>query len=108
MHYLCHWSDHCFGCENLSGCKFGTLRRKIHACPVSTTPFTLTAAALQVPPKGVLSDHELCTVLGERVLRDHGSSVDAAIAGALCLGVVHPHVSGVGGYVTDVLWTGSP
>lgn len=25
--------------------------------------------------------------------------MDAAIAGALCLGVVHPHVSGVGGYV---------
>ncbi|XP_075316084.1 glutathione hydrolase 7-like [Odontesthes bonariensis] len=50
-----------------------------------------------VLPKGVLSDHELCTALGEGVLRDHGSSVDAAIAGALCLGVVHPHVSGVGG-----------
>lgn len=25
--------------------------------------------------------------------------MDAAIASALCLGVVHPHVSGVGGYV---------
>ncbi|XP_069008781.1 glutathione hydrolase 7-like [Embiotoca jacksoni] len=48
--------------------------------------------------RGVLvSDHELCTALGQRVLYDGGSSVDAAIAGALCLGVVHPHVSGVGG-----------
>ncbi|XP_067360330.1 glutathione hydrolase 7-like [Channa argus] len=47
---------------------------------------------------GVLvSDHERCTALGQRVLSDHGSSVDAAIAAALCLGVVHPHVSGVGG-----------
>nr|XP_004571956.1 glutathione hydrolase 7 [Maylandia zebra] len=45
----------------------------------------------------LFSDHERCTALGHRVLRDGGSSVDAAIAGALCLGVVHPHVSGVGG-----------
>uniref|UniRef100_A0A8C2ZGV4 Glutathione hydrolase n=1 Tax=Cyclopterus lumpus TaxID=8103 RepID=A0A8C2ZGV4_CYCLU len=43
------------------------------------------------------SDHERCTALGQTVLRDGGSSVDAAIAAALCLGVVHPHVSGVGG-----------
>ncbi|XP_070708475.1 glutathione hydrolase 7-like [Pempheris klunzingeri] len=48
--------------------------------------------------KGVLvSDHESCTALGQRVLHDRGSSVDAAIAAALCLGVMHPHVSGVGG-----------
>ncbi|XP_039467806.1 glutathione hydrolase 7 isoform X4 [Oreochromis aureus] len=45
----------------------------------------------------LFSDHERCTALGHRVLRDGGSSVDAAIASALCLGVVHPHVSGVGG-----------
>ncbi|KAM7423232.1 hypothetical protein PAMA_011000 [Pampus argenteus] len=48
--------------------------------------------------KGVLvSDHERCTALGQRVLDDRGSSVDAAIAATLCLGVVHPHVSGIGG-----------
>ncbi|XP_042356737.1 glutathione hydrolase 7-like [Plectropomus leopardus] len=45
----------------------------------------------------VVSDHERCTALGQIVLRDGGSSVDAAITAALCLGVVHPHVSGVGG-----------
>ncbi|KAM4582602.1 glutathione hydrolase 7-like [Fundulus diaphanus] len=47
--------------------------------------------------KGVVSDHERCTALGEKVLQDRGSSVDAAIVGALCLGIVHPHGSGVGG-----------
>lgn len=52
--------------------------------------------------KGVsASDHKRCTALSQRVLHDGGSSVDAAIAAALCLGVVHPHVSGIGGYVTD-------
>lgn len=49
-----------------------------------------------------MSDHERCTVLGEKVLHDQGSSVDAAIAAALCLGVVHPHMSGIGGYVTEL------
>ncbi|KAF6722744.1 Gamma-glutamyltransferase 7 [Oryzias melastigma] len=57
----------------------------------------LIIAALQVTMKGVLSDHEHCTTLSEGVLRDGGSSVDAAIAGALCLGIVHQHVSSVGG-----------
>ncbi|XP_037643517.1 glutathione hydrolase 7-like isoform X2 [Sebastes umbrosus] len=45
----------------------------------------------------VVSDHERCTTLGQSILRDGGSSVDAAVSAALCLGVVHPHVSGVGG-----------
>uniref|UniRef100_A0A3Q3BGQ7 Glutathione hydrolase 7-like n=1 Tax=Kryptolebias marmoratus TaxID=37003 RepID=A0A3Q3BGQ7_KRYMA len=58
---------------------------------------TIALFADPVSIKGVVSDHELCTVLSEKVLRDGGSSVDAAIAGTLCLGVVHPHVSGVGG-----------
>lgn len=58
----------------------------------------------QVFVKGVLvSDHELCTSLGQRVLHDRGSSVDAAITAALCLGIVHPHVSGVGGYVSNLI-----
>ncbi|KAL6111459.1 uncharacterized protein ACO6RY_08436 [Pungitius sinensis] len=45
----------------------------------------------------VVSDHEHCTALGQTALSHGGSSVDAAIAAALCLGVVHPHASGVGG-----------
>ncbi|KAM8867957.1 glutathione hydrolase 7-like [Synchiropus picturatus] len=45
----------------------------------------------------LVCDHDLCTALGQVVLQDHGSSVDAAIAAALCLGVVQPHVSSVGG-----------
>lgn len=76
-------------------------------CTVSQTTaslLVLTTVAFQVFIKGVLvSDHERCTALGQRVLHDHGSSVDAAIAATLCLGVVHPHVSGIGGYVTDLL-----
>ncbi|XP_072305894.1 glutathione hydrolase 7 [Eucyclogobius newberryi] len=45
----------------------------------------------------VVTDVAKCTSLGLEVLEKQGSSVDAAIAAALCLGVVHPHTSGIGG-----------
>ncbi|KAI4827589.1 hypothetical protein KUCAC02_030974 [Chaenocephalus aceratus] len=58
---------------------------------------TFLGERLVLAKAAVVSDHELCSAFGHRVLRDGGSSVDAAITAALCLGVVHPHVSGVGG-----------
>uniref|UniRef100_A0A667XWC0 Glutathione hydrolase 7-like n=1 Tax=Myripristis murdjan TaxID=586833 RepID=A0A667XWC0_9TELE len=62
------------------------------------TLFLIISVASQVFIKGVLlSDHERCTALGQKVLRDGGSSVDAAVVATLCLGVVNPHVSGIGG-----------
>lgn len=45
----------------------------------------------------VVTDVAQCTSLGLEVLKKQGSSVDAAIAAALCLGIVHPHTSGIGG-----------
>nr|XP_040049924.1 glutathione hydrolase 7 [Gasterosteus aculeatus aculeatus]XP_040049925.1 glutathione hydrolase 7 [Gasterosteus aculeatus aculeatus]XP_040049926.1 glutathione hydrolase 7 [Gasterosteus aculeatus aculeatus]XP_040049927.1 glutathione hydrolase 7 [Gasterosteus aculeatus aculeatus]XP_040049928.1 glutathione hydrolase 7 [Gasterosteus aculeatus aculeatus] len=45
----------------------------------------------------VVTDVAQCTSLGFDVLERQGSSVDAAIAAALCLGIVHPHTSGIGG-----------
>ncbi|XP_076023336.1 glutathione hydrolase 7 [Genypterus blacodes] len=45
----------------------------------------------------VVSDVAQCTSLGFAVLRKQGSSVDAAIAAALCQGIIHPHTSGIGG-----------
>ncbi|KAK2851508.1 hypothetical protein Q5P01_007784 [Channa striata] len=45
----------------------------------------------------VVTDAAQCTSLGLNVLRKQGSSVDAAITAALCLGIVHPHTSGIGG-----------
>lgn len=46
----------------------------------------------------VVTDAAQCTSLGFEVLAKQGSSVDAAIAAALCLGIVHPHTSGIGGW----------
>lgn len=45
----------------------------------------------------VVTDVAQCTSLGFDILEKQGSSVDAAIAAALCLGIVHPHTSGIGG-----------
>nr|XP_057940390.1 glutathione hydrolase 7 [Doryrhamphus excisus]XP_057940391.1 glutathione hydrolase 7 [Doryrhamphus excisus] len=45
----------------------------------------------------VVTDVARCTSLGFEVLGKQGSSVDAAITAALCLGIVHPHTSGLGG-----------
>ncbi|RLV92832.1 hypothetical protein DV515_00013647 [Chloebia gouldiae] len=45
----------------------------------------------------VVTDAVRCTALGTHVLARHGSSVDAAIASALCAGIINPHTSGLGG-----------
>ncbi|KAJ7414978.1 Gamma-glutamyltransferase 7 [Willisornis vidua] len=45
----------------------------------------------------VVTDAAPCTALGTAVLSRQGSSVDAAIASALCAGIVNPHTSGLGG-----------
>ncbi|XP_018612093.2 glutathione hydrolase 7 [Scleropages formosus] len=45
----------------------------------------------------VVTDVAQCTSLGFDVLNKQGSSVDAAVVAALCLGIIHPHTSGIGG-----------
>ncbi|KAG7228248.1 hypothetical protein INR49_009108 [Caranx melampygus] len=45
----------------------------------------------------VVTDVAQCTSLAFDVMGKQGSSVDAAITAALCLGIVHPHTSGIGG-----------
>lgn len=45
----------------------------------------------------VAADEPRCSEVGAAVLREGGSAVDATVAAALCLGVTHPHSSGVGG-----------
>lgn len=59
---------------------------------------TQSSVASQIFHQGaVVTDAARCTSLGIEVLSKQGSSVDAAVAAALCLGIVAPHSSGLGG-----------
>jgi gamma-glutamyltranspeptidase/glutathione hydrolase len=49
----------------------------------------------------VTSPHHLASEAGAEVLRAGGSAVDAAIATAAVLGVIYPHMTGMGG---DAFW----
>ncbi|KAK1371713.1 Glutathione hydrolase [Heracleum sosnowskyi] len=45
----------------------------------------------------VATDDGRCSLIGRNVLREGGHAVDATVAAALCLGVVSPASSGIGG-----------
>ncbi|XP_046839747.1 glutathione hydrolase 1 proenzyme-like isoform X3 [Xenia sp. Carnegie-2017] len=45
----------------------------------------------------VSTDHAECSRIGRNILHHGGSAVDSAISSMLCLGVVHPHSTGIGG-----------
>lgn len=49
----------------------------------------------------VTSPHHLASQAGLQVLRDGGTAIEAAVACVACLGVVYPHMTGIGG---DSFW----
>ena len=58
-------------------------------------------SAVQSKRGMVTSPHHLASQAGAEVLRAGGSAVDAAIATAAVLGVIYPHMTGMGG---DAFW----
>ncbi|KAL7499582.1 hypothetical protein ACHAWT_007195 [Skeletonema menzelii] len=57
----------------------------------------------------VATDHEVCSKMGVSVLRDlGGNAADAAVTTALCLGVVNPSSSGLGGGAFILIHSDAP
>ncbi|KAJ8917180.1 hypothetical protein NQ315_012672 [Exocentrus adspersus] len=88
--YVC--SEECFSGFRFVVVAFGTLT------------FVITVALLvqiyygdyQIVPHGSVSTDNLeCSKIGTSVLKQGGNAVDAAIAGAFCLAVAAPHVTGL-------------
>lgn len=53
--------------------------------------------ALRAEHAAVATDDGRCSRVGRDVLREGGHAIDASVAAALCLGVVSPASSGIGG-----------
>ena len=61
--------------------------------------------AITVPTAAVAADEPRCSAVGNATLSAGGTAVDAAVSTALCLGVLHPHSSGVGGGCFILIYT---
>ncbi|PON33587.1 Gamma-glutamyltranspeptidase [Parasponia andersonii] len=76
---------------------FSLLHETTSLNATSTTTTKYRPEVIVAGHGAVATDHGHCSQIGSRVLREGGHAVDAAVAAALCLGVVSPASSGIGG-----------
>lgn len=75
----------------------------VHSCgsyfePVDIMRLKDSSTVENLANGAVASDNKVCSVMGTKIMQEQdGNAVDAAVATALCLGVVNPASSGIGG-----------
>ena len=65
------------------------------------TPMTIQRHPVRSDQGMVVCPHFLASQVGAQILREGGNAIDAAIATQAALGVVYPHMTGLGG---DAFW----
>ncbi len=87
------------------------------SCPIETSlgvsqdvmKLENTQSINSIANGAVATDHEVCSRMGVSVLRDlGGNAADAAVTTALCLGVVNPSSSGLGGGAFILIHSDAP
>ncbi|TRY76762.1 hypothetical protein TCAL_07601 [Tigriopus californicus] len=72
----------------------------VFAIGVTVALMVQIAAGISHEPQDTdhaVSDHPVCTRIGEQVLEMGGNAVDSVVAGSICLAVAAPHLTGLGG-----------